>query len=359
MQKLLAVMVALLALFPDPLHAQRPGEPIHNWANMPVHTRGATPSPSQVRDAILNAGAQVTTGDSTWRFEDVEPGQLVGKVRWAAHAAEITITYSAQSFSVAYRGSTNLGYEPDGQTIHPNYNRLVRALVFKIQSTLATVDGDPTRASTVAQPEAPNLPGDSHTIAVTISGPGRSRGWPNLLAEWRIQMTRAVGAAGADLLGVTEGAPAAMGKPGTLVAVRVDHFRYVGAARPYTRPPAFQGKPTNAALGVTVQFYDLMTGDPIGTERSYSASARDGDYAWSTNLQVQGMAQSIMTDWRSSLGAAPAAADTDKAEVAFWESVRNSRNPDELQAYLDQFPKGAFVPLAKARLEALRSGRKQ
>ena len=40
-------------------------------------------------------------------------------------------------------------------------------------------------------------------------------------------------------------------------------------------------------------------------------------------------------------------------EISFWESVRDSKNPAELQAYLDQFPNGVFAPLAKARLAAL------
>ena len=40
-------------------------------------------------------------------------------------------------------------------------------------------------------------------------------------------------------------------------------------------------------------------------------------------------------------------------EIAFWETVRDSKNPAELQAYIDQYPKGRFVVLAKARLAAL------
>jgi len=46
---------------------------------------------------------------------------------------------------------------------------------------------------------------------------------------------------------------------------------------------------------------------------------------------------------------APAA----NAEVAFWESVRDSRDPAELQAYLQQYPGGTFAALARARLTAL------
>lgn len=41
------------------------------------------------------------------------------------------------------------------------------------------------------------------------------------------------------------------------------------------------------------------------------------------------------------------------AEISFWESVRDSKNPVELQAYLDQYPNGAFVVLARSRLAAL------
>lgn len=42
------------------------------------------------------------------------------------------------------------------------------------------------------------------------------------------------------------------------------------------------------------------------------------------------------------------------AEVSFWETVRNTRDPAELEAYLNAFPQGAFVPLARSRLQSLR-----
>ena len=46
------------------------------------------------------------------------------------------------------------------------------------------------------------------------------------------------------------------------------------------------------------------------------------------------------------LAAGPALAQqANPAEIAFWESVRDSRNPAELRAYLQQFPKGVFAPL--------------
>jgi hypothetical protein len=48
-------------------------------------------------------------------------------------------------------------------------------------------------------------------------------------------------------------------------------------------------------------------------------------------------------------------AQTDSsAEITFWNSVKDSRNPAEIAAYLDKFPNGTFAPLAKIRLESLR-----
>lgn len=52
--------------------------------------------------------------------------------------------------------------------------------------------------------------------------------------------------------------------------------------------------------------------------------------------------------------AAAVPARGNSAEITFWESVRNSQNPAELQAYLDQYPNGVFAPLARARLQTLR-----
>jgi uncharacterized caspase-like protein len=48
-----------------------------------------------------------------------------------------------------------------------------------------------------------------------------------------------------------------------------------------------------------------------------------------------------------------AAADPGANERVFWESVKDTRNPAELRAYLDQFPRGTFAPLAQARLRGL------
>ena len=50
----------------------------------------------------------------------------------------------------------------------------------------------------------------------------------------------------------------------------------------------------------------------------------------------------------------PAARQHDATEITFWESVRASRNPDDLEAYLRRYPAGAFVDLARNRLQELK-----
>jgi peptidoglycan hydrolase-like protein with peptidoglycan-binding domain len=44
---------------------------------------------------------------------------------------------------------------------------------------------------------------------------------------------------------------------------------------------------------------------------------------------------------------------TEAAETAFWDSVKDSRDPAEVRAYLEKFPNGLFAPLAKIRLRNL------
>jgi hypothetical protein len=55
-------------------------------------------------------------------------------------------------------------------------------------------------------------------------------------------------------------------------------------------------------------------------------------------------------------GVAGASHAAEAAEVAFWESVRDSKDPAELRAYLERYPNGTFTFLAQRRLAALESG---
>lgn len=50
----------------------------------------------------------------------------------------------------------------------------------------------------------------------------------------------------------------------------------------------------------------------------------------------------------------PAGQASAALELAFWESIRNSRDEEDFRAYLDRFPNGVFVSLAQRQLERRR-----
>jgi uncharacterized caspase-like protein len=50
---------------------------------------------------------------------------------------------------------------------------------------------------------------------------------------------------------------------------------------------------------------------------------------------------------------APTSRDTGSAEIAFWDSVKNSTNAEDFRAYLKKYPNGEFADLAKNRLAPL------
>ena len=52
--------------------------------------------------------------------------------------------------------------------------------------------------------------------------------------------------------------------------------------------------------------------------------------------------------------AAAPAGPTDRAlELAFWDSVKDSKSAADFEAYLEEYPKGVFSPLAHARIKAM------
>jgi hypothetical protein len=52
-------------------------------------------------------------------------------------------------------------------------------------------------------------------------------------------------------------------------------------------------------------------------------------------------------------------ANDSATELAFWDSVKNSTSADDYRAYLEKYPNGAFVVLAKRRLEPLEATEKE
>jgi adenylate cyclase len=68
-----------------------------------------------------------------------------------------------------------------------------------------------------------------------------------------------------------------------------------------------------------------------------------------------GHADAAMTDPPSGLAttSAPAPSTPAPFELPFWDTIKESKDPAEFTAYLEQYPNGVFASLAEARREAL------
>ena len=46
-------------------------------------------------------------------------------------------------------------------------------------------------------------------------------------------------------------------------------------------------------------------------------------------------------------------AKSNEAELEFWNEVKDSDDPEEIQLYIEQFPRGEFVDMARRRMAEL------
>ena len=58
--------------------------------------------------------------------------------------------------------------------------------------------------------------------------------------------------------------------------------------------------------------------------------------------------------WSSAAQAAIVPKGNDRFELVFWDSIKDSDNPADYEAYLEAYPDGRFAPLAKVRVRTLR-----
>ena len=97
----------------------------------------------QVTRAIVAAGvaAGAMPGPARvfWNMRVVEPGHILAKLHIRSHMATVDIKYTTKSYTITYNTSTNLHYNPDGNTIHSNYNGWIQNLNNAINGQLATL----------------------------------------------------------------------------------------------------------------------------------------------------------------------------------------------------------------------------
>jgi hypothetical protein len=114
------------------------GVPVYNATDVAYSPAVATTSLSRAdyKNAIIRAGTQ-----RGWTFQDAGPGHLIGNLAVRGkHFATVDVLYDTESFTINYRDSRNLEYDPATRQIHPNYNSWVQNLQQEIQAEVTRME---------------------------------------------------------------------------------------------------------------------------------------------------------------------------------------------------------------------------
>lgn len=123
--------------------------PVYNVQDHTITTNIENHTEEDVKKAIIRAGAGLG-----WNMNADKPGHILGTLHLRKHVAVVDITYDLNKYSITYKDSTNLDYEPAGkqaadadgttyvnetEVIHSNYNGWIQNLDRGIQAQLSTL----------------------------------------------------------------------------------------------------------------------------------------------------------------------------------------------------------------------------
>lgn len=116
--------------------------------------------------------------------------------------------------------------------------------------------------------------------------------WAKLKAAWQSGMKNAATAIGASYA-EQDGKPRATGQDGTVVAIQIKDYRYLGTGTRYGLG-AFSG---NAFVDANVKFINARTGTVMG-ERNYNttSSAWQGIFSPMTDKQIEALSTEIVRE---------------------------------------------------------------
>ena len=144
--------------------------------------------------------------------------------------------------------------------------------------------------------------------------------------------------------------------PGTLIAYATAPGQVaregVGRNGVYTKHLLrHMGTPDLPVELVLKRVRDGVIGETRGQQVPWDASSLRNDFVFA------GQASPAAPQGAPGLPGAPASGTVDmrlSMEKTFWESIKDSRDAKEFEAYLAQFPDGVFAMLARSRLESLK-----
>jgi hypothetical protein len=108
----------------------RAGGQVYEVKDAPIET--AKPlTLDQVQKAIIDAGIK-----QTWIMTPVKPGEMLGEYNVQSHQIHVMIPYTTKNYSILYKDSSNLRYDPVKRTIHVNYQKWIERLDNEIKTRL-------------------------------------------------------------------------------------------------------------------------------------------------------------------------------------------------------------------------------
>jgi|SRR5919109_32669 hypothetical protein len=123
-----AASVVLLAMI-----GCRAGGQVYEVKDAPIHSAtGKELTLEQVQKAIIDAGIK-----QTWIMTPVKLGEMVGEFNIQSHQIHVNIPYTTKQYSILYKDSSNLRYDPVKRTIHVNYQKWIERLDNEIKARLS------------------------------------------------------------------------------------------------------------------------------------------------------------------------------------------------------------------------------
>jgi len=108
-----------------------PGQ-VYEVKDAPIQTAsGKELTLEQVQKAIIDAGIK-----QTWIMTPIKPGEMLGEFNIQSHQIHVLIPYTTKKYSILYKDSSNLRYDPVNRTIHANYAIWIDRLDKEIRSRL-------------------------------------------------------------------------------------------------------------------------------------------------------------------------------------------------------------------------------
>lgn len=125
MNKTMMALACVCALFA--LAGCRGTAPVYNVATKTVSACNA----QALEKAILAGGTE-----RGWSMEKIQPGLIQGTLWRRGHQAVVSIPYTADTYSIRYKSSSELKYNAKKDKIHPQYNNWINYLDHSIMKAL-------------------------------------------------------------------------------------------------------------------------------------------------------------------------------------------------------------------------------